>query len=211
MRRWTRRWSATPPSASWVRARVRMRRAPCGEHAGRGRRWGSRTRGCICMRRLRGVPGAAHWRVAPAQAWGGGGCGARARAPGERHVPMRHPPPPHPSPGEDVGHYGGSYKVTYGLYKKYGDMRVLDTPICGERRAAACPATAPRSSALHTRHPRTGRSRAAAAPRSPSQGRLAEGAPRAAQVSSLHAPDGLPPYPPPKQRTASWAWAWARR
>lgn len=32
--------------------------------------------------------------------------------------------------GEDVGHYGGSYKVTYGLYKKYGDMRVLDTPIC---------------------------------------------------------------------------------
>ncbi|KAG1654079.1 hypothetical protein FOA52_005495 [Chlamydomonas sp. UWO 241] len=32
--------------------------------------------------------------------------------------------------GEDVGHYGGSYKVTYGLHKKYGDMRVLDTPIC---------------------------------------------------------------------------------
>ena len=32
--------------------------------------------------------------------------------------------------GEDVGHYGGSYKCTYGLYKKYGDMRVLDTPIC---------------------------------------------------------------------------------
>lgn len=34
--------------------------------------------------------------------------------------------------GEDVGHYGGSYKVTFDLYKKYGDMRVLDTPICGE-------------------------------------------------------------------------------
>lgn len=34
--------------------------------------------------------------------------------------------------GEDVGHYGGSYKVTYDLYKKFGDMRVLDTPICGE-------------------------------------------------------------------------------
>lgn len=34
--------------------------------------------------------------------------------------------------GEDVGHYGGSYKVTYGLYKKYGDLRVLDTPICGK-------------------------------------------------------------------------------
>lgn len=34
--------------------------------------------------------------------------------------------------GEDVGHYGGSYKVTSGLYKKYGEMRVMDTPICGE-------------------------------------------------------------------------------
>lgn len=32
--------------------------------------------------------------------------------------------------GEDVGHYGGSYKCTLGLYKKYGDLRVLDTPIC---------------------------------------------------------------------------------
>jgi pyruvate dehydrogenase E1 component beta subunit len=32
--------------------------------------------------------------------------------------------------GEDVGHYGGSYKVSYNLYKKYGDMRMLDTPIC---------------------------------------------------------------------------------
>jgi pyruvate/2-oxoglutarate/acetoin dehydrogenase E1 component len=30
-----------------------------------------------------------------------------------------------------VGHYGGSYKVTYDLYKKYGEMRLLDTPICG--------------------------------------------------------------------------------
>jgi pyruvate dehydrogenase E1 component beta subunit len=36
--------------------------------------------------------------------------------------------------GEDVGHYGGSYKVTFGLHKKYGDMRVLDTPICGAAR-----------------------------------------------------------------------------
>ncbi|MFN7715600.1 MAG: pyruvate dehydrogenase complex E1 component subunit beta, partial [Pseudanabaenaceae cyanobacterium] len=32
--------------------------------------------------------------------------------------------------GEDVGHYGGSYKVTKDLYKKYGDLRLLDTPIC---------------------------------------------------------------------------------
>ena len=31
--------------------------------------------------------------------------------------------------GEDVGHYGGSYKVTKDLAKKYGDLRVLDTPI----------------------------------------------------------------------------------
>ena len=31
--------------------------------------------------------------------------------------------------GEDVGHYGGSYKVTKDLYEKYGALRVLDTPI----------------------------------------------------------------------------------
>jgi pyruvate dehydrogenase E1 component beta subunit len=31
--------------------------------------------------------------------------------------------------GEDVGHYGGSYKVTKDLHKKYGDWRILDTPI----------------------------------------------------------------------------------
>ena len=31
--------------------------------------------------------------------------------------------------GEDVGHYGGSYKVTKNLYEKYGEFRVLDTPI----------------------------------------------------------------------------------
>ena len=35
--------------------------------------------------------------------------------------------------GEDVGHYGGSYKVSYDLHKKYGDLRLLDTPICGWR------------------------------------------------------------------------------
>ncbi|MEN9203019.1 MAG: alpha-ketoacid dehydrogenase subunit beta [Thermostichus sp. DG_1_6_bins_120] len=32
--------------------------------------------------------------------------------------------------GEDVGHYGGSYKVTKDLYRKYGELRLLDTPIC---------------------------------------------------------------------------------
>ena len=31
--------------------------------------------------------------------------------------------------GEDVGHYGGSYKVTKDLCEKYGELRVLDTPI----------------------------------------------------------------------------------
>nr|CAB3498685.1 unnamed protein product [Digitaria exilis] len=31
--------------------------------------------------------------------------------------------------GEDVGHYGGSYKVTKGLADMFGDLRVLDTPI----------------------------------------------------------------------------------
>ena len=31
--------------------------------------------------------------------------------------------------GEDVGHYGGSYKVTKGFADKYGDLRLLDTPI----------------------------------------------------------------------------------
>lgn len=31
--------------------------------------------------------------------------------------------------GEDVGYYGGSYKVTKDLHAKYGDLRILDTPI----------------------------------------------------------------------------------
>ena len=31
--------------------------------------------------------------------------------------------------GEDVGQYGGSYKVTKDLYDKYGELRLLDTPI----------------------------------------------------------------------------------
>jgi pyruvate dehydrogenase E1 component beta subunit len=44
--------------------------------------------------------------------------------------------------GEDVGHYGGSYKVTKDLHKKYGDLRLLDTPIaensfCGMAVGAA--------------------------------------------------------------------------
>jgi len=31
--------------------------------------------------------------------------------------------------GEDVGMYGGSYRVTENLYSKYGEKRVIDTPI----------------------------------------------------------------------------------
>ncbi|MEZ0360509.1 MAG: alpha-ketoacid dehydrogenase subunit beta [Hydrogenobacter sp.] len=31
--------------------------------------------------------------------------------------------------GEDVGFYGGNYKVTDGLFAKYGQRRVIDTPI----------------------------------------------------------------------------------
>lgn len=32
--------------------------------------------------------------------------------------------------GEDVGHYGGSYKATKNLFEEFGEWRVLDTPIC---------------------------------------------------------------------------------
>jgi len=32
--------------------------------------------------------------------------------------------------GEDVGVYGGAFKVTQGLYERFGEMRVIDTPIC---------------------------------------------------------------------------------
>ena len=31
--------------------------------------------------------------------------------------------------GEEVGHYQGAYKVSQGLLEKYGEMRVVDTPI----------------------------------------------------------------------------------
>ncbi|MEJ5173601.1 MAG: alpha-ketoacid dehydrogenase subunit beta [Hydrogenothermaceae bacterium] len=31
--------------------------------------------------------------------------------------------------GEDVGFYGGNYRVTDGLFSKYGEKRVIDTPI----------------------------------------------------------------------------------
>src|SRR5215213_3095081 len=31
--------------------------------------------------------------------------------------------------GEDIGAYGGAFKVTEGLMAKYGESRVIDTPI----------------------------------------------------------------------------------
>jgi len=31
--------------------------------------------------------------------------------------------------GEEVGQYDGAYKVSKGLYKKYGGNRIWDTPI----------------------------------------------------------------------------------
>ena len=31
--------------------------------------------------------------------------------------------------GEEVAQYDGAYKVSRGLWKKYGDRRVIDTPI----------------------------------------------------------------------------------
>lgn len=31
--------------------------------------------------------------------------------------------------GEDIGVVGGTYKATTGLYNKYGEQRVIDTPI----------------------------------------------------------------------------------
>lgn len=33
--------------------------------------------------------------------------------------------------GEEVAQYQGAYKVTKGLFQKYGEKRVIDTPITG--------------------------------------------------------------------------------
>ena len=33
--------------------------------------------------------------------------------------------------GEEVAQYNGAYKVTKGLFAKYGGRRVIDTPITG--------------------------------------------------------------------------------
>ena len=34
--------------------------------------------------------------------------------------------------GEEVAQYNGAYKVSKGLFAKYGGKRVIDTPISGE-------------------------------------------------------------------------------
>ena len=34
--------------------------------------------------------------------------------------------------GEDIGHFGGAFGVTKGLWEEFGDERVMDTPICEE-------------------------------------------------------------------------------
>ena len=34
--------------------------------------------------------------------------------------------------GEDIGKFGGAYRVTDGLLDKYGEMRVVDAPIAEE-------------------------------------------------------------------------------
>ncbi|RPI08106.1 MAG: alpha-ketoacid dehydrogenase subunit beta, partial [Zetaproteobacteria bacterium] len=31
--------------------------------------------------------------------------------------------------GEDIGHYGGAFKITLGFLEKFGELRVIDTPI----------------------------------------------------------------------------------
>src|SRR2546429_8744597 len=34
--------------------------------------------------------------------------------------------------GEDIGHFGGAFGVTKGLWEDFGDERVIDTPISEE-------------------------------------------------------------------------------
>lgn len=43
--------------------------------------------------------------------------------------PINHTTITHHTTGEEVAQYQGAYKVTKGLYQKYGDKRVIDTPI----------------------------------------------------------------------------------
>ena len=40
--------------------------------------------------------------------------------------------------GEEVAQYDGAYKVSRGLWRKYGDKRVIDTPITEVRKFQTC-------------------------------------------------------------------------
>ena len=40
--------------------------------------------------------------------------------------------------GEEVAQYQGAYKVTKGLFQKYGERRVIDTPITEMGFAGIC-------------------------------------------------------------------------
>src|SRR5256885_11140226 len=46
--------------------------------------------------------------------------------------------------GEDVGRKGGVFKATEGLQQRFGERRVLDTPLAESSIAAAGPGLAPR-------------------------------------------------------------------
>ena len=51
--------------------------------------------------------------------------------------------------GEEVAQYNGAYKVTKGLWAKYGDARVIDTPISEVRLASGSPPHALRPKLTH--------------------------------------------------------------
>ena len=59
--------------------------------------------------------------------------------------------------GEEVAQYNGAYKVTKGLLDRFGDRRVIDTPItesgfCGLAVGAALSGLPPVVSTTHTIH-----------------------------------------------------------
>jgi len=40
--------------------------------------------------------------------------------------------------GEDIGNYGGVFKITNGLLEEFGEKRVIDTPLSESAIAGAC-------------------------------------------------------------------------